>query len=1085
MQKRERTAVVTLVITLLLAASSHGVTFTVTKTADTNDGSCDADCSLREAIVAANASATDDVIEFGSPVFASPQMITLALGELIVANNGSLTINGTGVNQLTISGNDQSRVIFINSDAMAIIDGVTIRDGIAVSNDTTLNGMGGGILALGDLTLTNSAVSDNDGATSGSTGGGIHIAFQRTATIRNSTISGNISTEGGGIYNLGTLSVSHSTIARNTGTSRGGGLLNGNTAALTNSTISANRSNNSGGIHSLRNLDLDSVTVIENNRWGIVISGTTTLTNTIVARNSPISPDNADVLGRIAATSSFNLIGNGYRMTGISNGTNGNQVGPRENPIDPMLGPLRDNGGATETHAPFGDSPAIDRGNSSLTEDQRGRPRPVDLNEAKFPNATGGNGADIGAVELQSDPPPAPAAQLTVTKIADTDDGICDADCSLREAIAAANLTEIDNAIGFASPLFDSPQTITLVFGELTIENNGAVTINGPGANLLTISGNNSSRVVYISQNANLTMTNLAIKDGNGAGSARFAPDSGGGIYNDLGTLALVNAVVSNNSAFSGGGIYQAGPVTLTNSTISNNTAQEEGGGISNYLGSSASHSLILIRSEIINNAAASGGGIANTGPLTIDSSTISHNTATSGGGGILNRAFGVSNATFRGTIDAINTTISNNSGGSSGGGILQTTGTVNLINSTISDNSATSGGGVSLPSESTYTVGGDISVILNLKNSIIANSTGGDCASIGTINAEFSLIEDGLACVNGTNSNNLTGDPNLGPLQNNCGPTETHAPLLGSILIDSGNNALVPDGITADQRGAERIFDGDNNGSATIDRGAVEAFAPVTGNCGGLLNISTRLRVLTGENALIGGFIVTGTEQKRVLIRAIGPSLTGAGVEGALDDTTLELFAEGESLAFNDNWRDTQESEIAGTTIPPGNELESAIVRTLEPGAYTAVVRGKNDTTGIALIEAYDLAQGAQSTLANISSRGRVETGENVIIGGFIVSGGARVVIRAIGPSLTATGVAEALQDPMLQLVDANGSEIRANDNWRTDQQAEIEAIGIQPSDDRESALIATLAAGNYTAVVRGAADGTGVGLVEIYNLP
>ena len=1083
MPKRLRTILAALTITLLLAMGGHAVTFTVTKVADTNDGVCDADCSLREAIAAANASATDDVVEFGSPVFASPQTITLALGELTVANNGSLTINGTGVNQLTISGNDQSRVIFINSDATAIFDGVTIRDGIAVSNDTTLNGMGGGILALGDLTLTNSAVSDNDGATSGSTGGGIHIAFQRTATIRNSTISGNTSTEGGGIYNLGTLSVSHSTIARNTGTNRGGGLLNGNTAALTNSTISANLSNNSGGIQSLRNLDLDSVTVIENHRWGIVISGTTNLNNTIVARNSLTSPDTADVQGRITATSSFNLIGSSWGMTGISDGTNGNQVGPREDPIDPMLGPLRDNGGPTETHAPFGDSPTVDRGNSMLTNDQRGLPRPFDLNQAKFPNATGGNGADIGAVELQSEPPPAPAAQLTVTKTADTDDGICDADCSLREAIGAANLTEIDNVIVFASPLFDSPQTIILALGELTILNNGAVTIDGPGANELTISGNNSSRVIYIGQDADLTMTNLAIRDGNGAGAARFSPNSGGGIYNDLGRLNLVNAIVSNNTAASGGGIYQAGPVTLTNTRVSNNTAEQEGGGISNYLGSSASPPLILIRSEIINNAADSGGGISNTGPLTIESSTISHNTATSGGGGILNRSFGVSNATYRGMIDAINTTISNNSAGSSGGGILQNTGTVNLINSTISDNSATSGGGVWL-AEFTYTVGGDIPVILNLKNTIIANSTGGDCASTGIINAEYSLIEDGLACVNGTNSNNLTGHPNLGPLQNNCGPTQTHAPMLGSTVLDAGSNALVTDGVTTDQRGADRFFDGDNNGSAIVDIGAVEAFAPVAGNCGGLLNISTRLRVLTGENALIGGFIVTGTEPKRVLIRAIGPSLSSAGVQGALDDTTLELFAEGQSLALNDNWRDTQESEIADTTIPPSNDLESAIVRTLDPGAYTAVVRGKNDTTGIALIEAYDLAQGAQSTLANISSRGRVETGENVMIGGFIVSGGARVVVRAIGPSLAEAGVADALQDPTLQLVDANGTEVRANDNWRSDQQAELEAIGIQPSDDRESALIAELGAGNYTAVVSGVANGTGVGLVEVYNV-
>ena len=254
----------------------------------------------------------------------------------------------------------------------------------------------------------------------------------------------------------------------------------------------------------------------------------------------------------------------------------------------------------------------------------------------------------------------------------------------------------------------------------------------------------------------------------------------------------------------------------------------------------------------------------------------------------------------------------------------------------------------------------------------------------------------------------------------------------------------------------------------------------------GSLLNISTRLRVQTGENVLIGGFIITGSEAKKVIIRAIGPSLGAQGVGDALADPTLELVdGAGVSVGFNDNWKDTQQAEIEASTIPPGRDEESAIVATLAPGNYTAVVRGNGDSTGIGLVEVYDLAQATASTLANISSRGRVETGEDVMIGGFIVGGGARVVVRAIGPSLAGAGVSDALQDPTLQLVDANGTEIRANDNWRTDQQAEIEAIGLQPSDDREAALIASLGTGNYTAVVRGAANGTGVGLVEVYNLP
>ena len=254
------------------------------------------------------------------------------------------------------------------------------------------------------------------------------------------------------------------------------------------------------------------------------------------------------------------------------------------------------------------------------------------------------------------------------------------------------------------------------------------------------------------------------------------------------------------------------------------------------------------------------------------------------------------------------------------------------------------------------------------------------------------------------------------------------------------------------------------------------------------LLNISTRLRVGTGENALIGGFIITGSEPKKVIIRAIGPSLGAQGVAGVLANPTLELFdGAGNPIAFNNNWKDSQQGEIEASTIPPGNDLEAAIVRTFDPGNYTAVVRGQDDTTGIGLVEVYDLGAAAQSKLANISSRGFVETGENVLIGGFIVGGGGqgtRVVVRAVGPSLGEQGVAGALQDPTLQLVDANGSEIRANDNWEDGQRAELEALQIQPANDLESAVIASLNGGNYTAIIRGTGDSTGVGLVEVYNV-
>jgi hypothetical protein len=254
------------------------------------------------------------------------------------------------------------------------------------------------------------------------------------------------------------------------------------------------------------------------------------------------------------------------------------------------------------------------------------------------------------------------------------------------------------------------------------------------------------------------------------------------------------------------------------------------------------------------------------------------------------------------------------------------------------------------------------------------------------------------------------------------------------------------------------------------------------------LLNISTRLNVQTGDNVLIGGFIVTGADPKKVIVRAIGPSLGMAGVSGALADPTLELHEPDGTVVTNDNWKDTQEAEIVATTIPPTNDLESAMVATLAPGAYTAIVSGKNGGTGVGLVETYDLDQAAASQLANISTRGFVETGDNVMIGGFIVGGGgggnATVIVRAIGPSLGTAGVSGALADPTLELHDSNGAIIASNDNWKDTQEAEIEAAQLAPADDRESAIEATLAPGAYTAIVRGKDNGTGVGLVEAYNL-
>lgn len=260
-----------------------------------------------------------------------------------------------------------------------------------------------------------------------------------------------------------------------------------------------------------------------------------------------------------------------------------------------------------------------------------------------------------------------------------------------------------------------------------------------------------------------------------------------------------------------------------------------------------------------------------------------------------------------------------------------------------------------------------------------------------------------------------------------------------------------------------------------------------------GSVNISTRLDVGDADNVLIGGFIVTGNGPKKVLIRAIGPSLMAGGqpVAGALQDTTLDLFQGQNLLGSNDDWRSNQEQEIKDTGVPPTDERESAIVATLQPNTgYTAVVKGKGGSMGIGLAEIYDLGTAsldpsAVSHLANISTRGTVLIADNVMIGGFIISGAnTKVLARAIGPSLAAQGVPGSLGDPMLELHDASGSIIAMNDDWRTNQEQQIKDTTVPPTDDRESAIVATLQPGAYTAVVRGKNDSTGVALVEIYSL-
>jgi Tol biopolymer transport system component len=258
-------------------------------------------------------------------------------------------------------------------------------------------------------------------------------------------------------------------------------------------------------------------------------------------------------------------------------------------------------------------------------------------------------------------------------------------------------------------------------------------------------------------------------------------------------------------------------------------------------------------------------------------------------------------------------------------------------------------------------------------------------------------------------------------------------------------------------------------------------------------INLSTRMRVLAGDNVGIGGFIITGTAPKHVLLRAIGPSLGQLGVPDALADPVLELHGPGSFATIaNNNWRDdpAQEAAIMATGIPPSNDLESAIDATLPPGAYTAIVMGNGNTLGVALIEVYDLSPAQGSKLGNISTRALVDTGNNIVIAGFIVGGnggGDKIIARGIGPSLTSLGVPDALADPKLELRDGNGALLIVNNDWQDDPTGitvtELVAAGLAPTNQLESGIVAVLPPGLYTALLSGVNNSTGVGLVEIYD--
>jgi CSLREA domain-containing protein len=1003
---------------LIAVTSARAATFIVNSTTDDGTGTCTPDkCTLRDAILSAH---SGDRITFSLAANS-----TIALTNGTIAIDKTVTIVGPGAASLTLSRNTAAgvaefRVLDIPSGGASVyISGLSISHGA----DHTIEG-GGAIHNVGDLHLTNCGLSSNSASQSGGA-----IANTGYLFIDSSTIADNSATAGGAIHNRGSgfVSITSSTISGNTSSSGGAGIVNLDPATLTigNSTISGNIAGGSaGGIYNASSVPvtITSSTITANTAsnageyGGGILNlsiGTIKLRSTILAKNS--APNGPDIASNSTVPSQgYNLIGNNSGAT-ITAAT-GDQMGTPAAPIDPLLGPLHDNGGPTKTHALLPNSKAIDKGDSGTTvADQRGFFRPVDT--LSITNA--GDGADIGAYEVQADQLFG-CSEINLVVNTNADSGAGSLRSVLGSACGGSTITFAPNVRG----------AIDLTSGELAINKN--LTINGPGANLLSVrrsavAGTANFRIFNISGTPRVSISGLTIANGNATGQL------GGGIYNPA-TLTITNCTITGNLALNGGGIHNDfGTLTVIRSTLFNNTVSST-------------------------TQAGSGGGIFNRGgKISLYTVTMSGNSAVGPG---------------------------NNS--DSGGGIISNVGSVMILDSTIAENTADFGGGIRSINGATVTIANTILALNSAPNgpdgSGPFNSVGVGFNIIGN-NSGMTYTQAGYDQI-GTPASPI--DPKLDQLRDNGGPTLTRALLPGSPAIDRGASltaSVFSLDSGADQRGLLRPIDNaaipnpiPGDGS---DIGAFEVQATA------LANISTRLRVETGDNALIGGFIVTGSTPKKVIVRAIGPSLPFAD---KLADPILELHDASGIIETNDNWGDSPNKQATiDSTIAPTSPLESAIVRTLPANnsAYTAVVRGVNGQTGIGVVEVYDLNTAADSRLANISTRGFVQSGDNVLIAGTIVVGPAaqKVIVRAIGPSLNIAG---RLADPTLQIVDSNGAQLAFNDNWRSDQEAEIIATSVPPGNDAESAIVYTLLANgaNYTAIVRGAGGGTGIAVVEVYAL-
>jgi N-acetylmuramoyl-L-alanine amidase len=588
---------------------------------------------------------------------------------------------------------------------------------------------------------------------------------------------------------------------------------------------------------------------------------------------------------------------------------------------------------------------------------------------------------------------------------------------------------------------------------------NGGIT-NGGG----TYPGG-SSRTVTANANSGYTFVNWT-ENGNVVSSSSSYTFTLNGNRNLVANFSTVNFTISTSSSPSGGGTTSGGGSYAAGSTRTVTASANSGFSFNNWtenglvVSSSSSYTFTLN-----SNRSLAANFAANTVNYTISTSSSPSNGGTTSGGGTF--AAGSSR-----TVTATANSGYTFSNWTESGNVVSTSASYNFT--------------------------------LNNSRTLVANFTANQSTGLPTVvtNAATSPTSTS-AVINGTVTS--SGDS---PIINYyffywSDPNSPIGIDRSRISISGNNFSAILTGLVPNTPYYFRAY-AQNSSTADIDwgvgwnAGAVVSFSTLASTSTGLVaNVSTRLPVGMGDDALIEGFIVQGPagSTKRIMIRALGPTLGAFGIGDPLPDPTLDIFdGNNVKVATNDDWTNTQlggliagdqSAEIAASGLGPGNELESAIIANLTPGNFTAVVRGWGNTVGSGLVDAYDLSAASSAKVVNFSTRGLIQPGDKLLIAGFIVQNGpVRAAIRAIGPSLVAFNITNALPDTTLQLRDQNGMIVRENDDWETDQEQELLATGLQPTNAKEAALISTIPPGQYTAQVRGKPETTGIGAVEVYFL-